>query len=105
MTYTPGIPNPTDNISTSQGQIKINFQQLENIFGVDHFTWDDATSGGALRGMHKQDTFPVPLAVDPVASGNSTSVYTKVDTNDTSSKVQLFFRNSSGVSGGVQQVT
>ena len=102
MTYNPNIPNPGDNISDSQPQIKINFQQLENIFGNDHFPWDYATA--AQRGQHQQVNFPVPLVVDPSTNTNRGTLYTKADVNDTSARPQMYYQNINGVNA-VQQVT
>jgi hypothetical protein len=93
MTYTPGIPNATDNISVSQGQVKTNFQQLETIFNNDHYTWDDATSGGAFRGFQRQISFPAALVSDPPLAGFSGYLFLKQDGNDTSLRSQVYFKN------------
>lgn len=98
MTYTPGIPNSPDNISVSQGQIKTNFQQLETIFDNDHYTWDDATFGGAYRGYHRQVYFPLPSVGDPALGGLSSVFYSKIDPNDTLARIQLYFENASTIS-------
>ncbi len=45
MSYNPNIPLPTDKLSTSQGDIKDNFGQLNTIFGVDHFEFDAIDAG------------------------------------------------------------
>ncbi len=100
--YNPNIPNAGDNISDSQPQIKINFQQLENIFGNDHFTWDDATT--SQRGQHQQVNFPVPLVADPSTNTNRGTLYTKADVNDSSARPQMFYQNINGVNN-VQQMT
>ena len=62
MTYDPGIPNPTDTLSTSQGQIKTNFGQINTVFTKNHFAFDDAIV--ANRGKHNFVTIPVRNA-DP----------------------------------------
>lgn len=93
MTYTPDIPKPTDNISTSQGQLRTNFNQLENIFSNDHYTWDDPTSGGAYRGYHKQVYFPVASASNPSLGSFASVFFSKNDPNDASSRPQLYFKN------------
>ena len=56
MTYLPSIPSGADIPSMSQSQIQTNFQQLENVFGADHYAWDYATT--LLRGLHQQVTLP-----------------------------------------------
>lgn len=103
MTYTPNIPNAPDNISDSQSQIKTNFQQLNTIFGQDHYAFDDATA--SKRGFHKQITFPAPLAVDPPTSTSRGSFYTKADVNDTpNARPQLYYQNTNGANN-VRQIT
>lgn len=88
MTYNPNIPQSTDNLSTSQGQILNNFGQLDTIFDADHFKFDYSTA--ADRGLHRQVTYPSALAVDPtLLTGGVT--YTK----NVSAVPQLFFTNSS----------
>lgn len=95
--YNPNIPLGTTNLSTSQGQIANNFQQLNAIFGTDaiadHYAWDDVTV--ARRGLHKRISVPVPLSVDPAGlSGTQSVIYTK----SVSGVAQAFFANSSTVS-------
>lgn len=97
MTYTPDIPKANDNISTSQGNIQTNFLQLEAIFANDHFTWDDATAGGAYRGYHRQVYFPVASPADPALGGFDSVLYSKDDTNDTMNNPQMYFRNANEV--------
>jgi hypothetical protein len=91
MAYTPNIPQGTDTLSKSQGQMLANFQALESIFAFDHYTWDDATSGGTFQGFHKQITIPQVLGGDPgsVVSG---VLYTK--SFGTPIQAQLFFKNA-----------
>lgn len=60
MAYLPNIPQGTDNLSTSQGQILANFQSLETGFAVDHNTWDAANAG-----THKQVTAAAQASVSP----------------------------------------
>lgn len=102
MTYNPNIPNATDNIATSQPQLKTNFQQLKSIFNNDHYTWDFATS--ASRGFHKQVSFPSNLVADPAIGSFESILYPKADPKDTSARSQLFFENQTA-SGKVFQIT
>lgn len=90
--YDPLIPQPSDNLSTSQGQILNNFTELNNIFDADHFTWNNATVGN--RGLHREVTFPAVKAVDPTPSGVSSVIYTKT----VSGASTAFFANASGAS-------
>jgi hypothetical protein len=94
MTYNPNIPNATDNISVSQNDLKINFQQLENIFDNDHYTWDFATT--ANRGAHRQVNFKLPIS-DPAVVATESFVYSKADANDSGNNSQLYFANTLGV--------
>jgi hypothetical protein len=87
--YNPNIPQGTDNLSTSQGQMLNNFTQLNTIFDFDHFTWNDPTASGADRGFHRKVTFPVILGADPAAP-TSGVLYTK----NVSAVPELFFENS-----------
>lgn len=89
--YISTIPNGTDNLSTSQGQMKTNFGVLQTLYAQDHGGWTDATANG----LHKKVTFYQVAApgaqVDP-----SSIAYTKL----VSTHPELFFRNST--STGVQ---
>jgi len=91
MTYSPNIPQPTDDPSDSQPLILINFQQLKSIFNSDHVTWDDATV--ANRGQHKQISL-----VDVVANPNLASPKSSVYTKTVGTQNQLFFQNNSAAS-------
>lgn len=88
--FNPNIPQGTDNLSVSQGQILNNFTQLNTIFDIDHYTYDDATT--IDRGMHRQVHMPAPVA-DPTLSGTQTQLYQKTITG----AQELFFANAAGV--------
>ena len=88
MTYLPSIPSGADIPSMSQSQIQTNFQQLENVFGADHYAWDYATT--LLRGLHQQVTLP-QLAAAPATTSTQLAVYTKSD----GTSPQLFVRRKS----------
>lgn len=95
MTYNRNIPQATDNISVSQGQILSNFQAIDSGttgegigFARDHITMTDASNGG----MHNIVDYYVNQSSDPTLSGVS-ALYTK----SVSSLSQLFFRNSSAI--------
>ncbi len=62
MTYNPSIPQSTDLISVSQGQLLTNFGQLNSQFGGstpttggDHDGFNNGSGNGS--GMHNQVTF------------------------------------------------
>jgi hypothetical protein len=91
--YDPLIPQANDLISQSQADILNNFGQLESIFNTDHWTWDSTPS--ANRGLHRQISFPAALGSDPSLGSNVGYLFLKNDPNDTASKPQLYFKNSS----------
>ena len=90
MTYNPAIPQSTDLISTSQGEILTNFAQLNTIFSADHYTWNDGTS--SYRGLHKQIDFPLSTS-QSLPAGDAGVLYTH---DDATPLPQLFFANSAG---------
>lgn len=50
--YNPNIPNATDYLSDSQGQMKTNFQQLNSVYDVDHSPYTSATNIGYHKDVH-----------------------------------------------------
>jgi len=56
--YTPNIPQPTDDPSDSQDQILQNFQSLQNIYGTsgDHYPWTNTTPIEGFK--HAKVTLP-----------------------------------------------
>jgi hypothetical protein len=72
MSYNPSIPNATDFLSVSQGQIKTNFGQLNTVFGKDHVPFDSTPNGG----LHNHVTIP-NVSTDPTLSGNTIEMYMK----------------------------
>jgi len=91
MSFNPNIPQATDRPSASQGQLLINFQQLNTIFNDDHVAWNDATV--ANRGLHRKVTFPIVSVGDPVLAGTVGQIYTKT----VAGVAQAFFANSTSV--------
>lgn len=75
MTFSANIPQASDLISISQGQLLVNFQQLNAIFGsnatADHYQWDAVSNAG----LHKQVTLPSVRATDPTLSGANTGMF------------------------------
>lgn len=57
-TYTPNIPQPTDDPSNSQDQILQNFQTLNTLYGTsgDHYPWTNTAPG--ISGRHAKVTLP-----------------------------------------------
>lgn len=62
--YNPLIPQPTDQLSISQGDLLDNFQALQALIDVNHV---DFASGD--EGKHKWVTFPVQVAAPAFAPG------------------------------------
>jgi hypothetical protein len=86
MVYDPGIPQPTDIISSSQLEILENFTQLNTQFSVDHIPLNAATGNGE----HTQVSYNDVLAGDPNLATPKGSLYTKALA---SLKPDLFFQN------------
>lgn len=74
MTFNPAIPQPTNLISVSQGQVLTNFSQLNTQFGVDHSPFYTGSANGT--GFHKQVTSPAQASVS--ASAGSGVYYTSM---------------------------
>lgn len=94
MAFNPSIPQPTDNISTSQGQLLSNNQALNNVFFVDHVTFSDTT---VEKGYHKVIHLTIQ-AVNPAFSGKSL-VFSKNYTTDATvpaTDTQLFHISGNG---------
>ena len=88
MTYNPSIPQPTDLISTSQGQILTNFTQLNTQFAGDHVAFNTGSSNG--NGHHKKVSFDA--SITPAApTGTQSVLYPKT----VGSAIQLFFQTAS----------
>lgn len=94
MTYDPNIPQPADLISQSQAQLLSNFQSLNTLYGLEHFAFDAASTGG----KHKFVTLPDQGSA-PTTAANVGAVYAK----SVSGATQLFWRGES--SGAEQQIT
>jgi hypothetical protein len=102
MTYNPIIPQATDNLSTSQGQMLTNFGQLNSQFGVDHFPFNDGGVNGT--GFHQQVNIPQTIqdtsTAVPTLAGTAGQLFTQTSTN-TSTHSEPFWANSQG---GMDQV-
>jgi len=68
MSYNPNIPQPTDKLSKSQGQILSNFTLSNTYFGVDH----SAFNASSRQGQHNRVSFIgqipayVPIALNGI---------------------------------------
>lgn len=64
--FLPNIPQPGDNLDFSQGQLLINNQSLDAVFGIDHTLFSDAT---ANKGFHNHVT-SIPQTSVPTTTTN-----------------------------------
>ncbi len=87
MSYNPNIPAATDIISQSQGQIQTNFEQANDIFGVNHVPFSPTSS---TQGYHAYLNFPA--AVSPPSRGAGVSVL--YPNTDAFGNVQLYYKNA-----------
>lgn len=81
MVYNGSIPQPTDKLSVSQGDLLENFSELGTIFAVDHAALDDATV--ADRGKHAQCSL-LHKGTDPSTSSGEGTIYTVKSGSDES---------------------
>ncbi len=91
MVYNNNIPQPSNNLSVSQGDLLGNFgtQGIDSTtfgFSRDHTTMTDATNGGT----HKKSTY-VEQVAGPTTIANQMAVYCK----EVSSVSELFLRRES----------
>lgn len=87
MTYQPGIPNPGDFLSTSQGQLKNNFTALNTLFGIDHTPFATAANGGYHKQVH---------LLNESAPGIGSANGVLFSNTDASTNSWPFWQNSSG---------
>ena len=93
MTYNPLIPIGSNNISVDRSAIQVNFQQANSLINNDHYAFDDATS--ANRGYHRQIYMPIATVGSPSLGGFAGVFFCQDDANDTATRPQLFWKNSS----------
>jgi len=84
LSYTANIPQPNDFIDESQAQLLANFQNLDNTFGVNHYTFSTASPPS---GKHKFVEMPV-LGAKPTSAAGEGTIYTKAGVQS-----QLFFNS------------
>lgn len=77
MVFKANIPQPTDNLSKSQGDLLGNMQQLDASFLVDHYTFSDISG---QTGKHRQVTTPVPAPPAHVTTLTEPKMYGNQDT-------------------------
>ncbi len=78
MSFNPNIPQPSDELSDSQGDILTNFSTSNTSFGIDHYPFADLT---ANNGKHKWVTTPLtPGGTHPATAVNEPKLYGMQDT-------------------------
>jgi len=88
MTYNPLIPGPNDVLSQSQSDIQDNFSQLNTLYDLDHFAFDDTTP--SFRGLHKYLSFPFSQPTNPSLGSLAAILFPRTKTGSP----ELFFKNS-----------
>lgn len=87
MTYNPLIPGPNDVLSQSQSDIQDNFAQLNNLYDLDHFAFDDTTI--SYRGLHRYISFPFSQPTNPSLGSLAAILFPRTKTGNT----ELYFKN------------
>jgi len=96
MPYNANIPQATDRINASQGQILNNFIQLQADFGVNHVTFNAA----ANVGKHNVVTFPQQAAAPVAFTATEFGLYNM--TYASSNTTELFVRrNNAAAAAGI----
>jgi len=101
MTFNPGIPQAKDIMADSQGDLLINFDQMNVVYGTagDHVALDAASN----KGKHNKVTFVSqgsdPLVDAPDTRENEIALFALEDGTDT----EIYIRRESN--GDVKQIT
>lgn len=98
MTYDPNIPQPADLISVSQVDILRNFQQLNIVYGADHYAYNDATADAQ---KHRQVRL-VEQAADVPAVALQGNIYVKDNPSATVTRADPYYRYEAGGLGNSQ---
>jgi hypothetical protein len=96
MSYNPDIPQASDFISSSQGDLLTNFQALNTVFAVDHNTFNAPSNAGT----HLKVTLPTTLSPPPTVTGLGSAYYSTTYTpaSPASPYAQPTFINANGAS-------
>lgn len=98
MTFNPNIPQATDLLSDSQGQLQSNNQALNTTFSRNHIALNVATDNGKHKFVEMPVSSGIPTPV-PGLSGTSGTVYTRTVAGES----QLFY--TAGSTGRQYQLT
>jgi len=72
MAYLPNVPQPTDNLSDSQNDLLNNFQGANTSFGINHYSFANAT---ADNGKHFVVQTPIIPGGHPTTAANEPKLY------------------------------
>jgi hypothetical protein len=97
MAYNANIPQATDLLSTSQGQILGNFTQLNTAWLINHV---DFNAGNA--GKHKWVTFPSQAAIPPTGSGFLAGEIGAYNAVNPTTNINELYLNKQSFAGTVQ---
>lgn len=95
MPYSNAIPQPSDKLKVSQGDLLNNFQAIKSAFDVNHVA---LTGNGGDEGKHKFVSLPDQAATgDPAVSATELTVYSRVPaTAAFGTSQQVFIERVSG---------
>jgi len=91
MAYNSLIPQPTDNLSTSQPQLLANFGAIATAFNLNHTSFNSASPAA---GTHMFVEMPNQNASPPTTIANEVELYCNTSTYTT--KPELFFIKQNG---------
>src|SRR5580692_1641710 len=80
MTYDTGTPQATDRIADTQQPILTNFQQLNEIYGTDHYDYTVQTSN---EGFHQYVHLPDHTSSPPPTGAGVGAFYSKTTSSRT----------------------
>lgn len=83
MAYKNNIPQPTDRLKDSQGDILNNFAGIKTAWDINHVTFDDADEG-----KHKFITFPAQGAA-PTFGATENGLYNRASTISASNEIYV----------------
>ena len=93
LTFYRDIPDGPNNPSVDQGLMKTNYNSIDTLIGVDHYSFND-NNGGYHNIIHQP-----PVIVDPIAIPSVDQLYVKNVTPDasvTATDTQIFSRTGTG---------
>lgn len=91
MAYNNAIPQGSDKLSVSQGDLLNNFAAISTMLQVNHVNFN-----GANQGKHKLVTFTDQTSSLPVTVGSDIDMYLADDPAYPTLGAQMWFRNGSG---------